>query len=103
MRSLQFHLKENWSASGDLNTRIPWTNEIAEDLAWWIDTSNLARGVRLSSPPLEMLLYTDTFTEGWGAFLQDLTASGYWSEEEEVTAHQPVGNECSADGLSCIS
>ena len=54
MRSLQFQLKGSWSASGDPNARIPWTKQIAEDLAWWTNPSNLAQGVPLSSPPLEV-------------------------------------------------
>ena len=83
MRSLQFQLKESWSASGDPNARIPWTNQITEDLAWWTDPSNLAQGVPLSSPPPEVLLYTDASKEGWGAHYQDLTASGIWSKDEK--------------------
>ena len=82
MRSLQFRLKENWSASGYPDTWIPWTNQITEDLAWWTDPSNLARGVPLSFPHPEMLLYTDDSMEGWGAHLQDLTALGFWSKDE---------------------
>ena len=64
MKLLQFRLKENWSASGDQDTWISWTGEIAEDLAWWTDPSNLARGVPLSSPLPEVLLYTYASTEG---------------------------------------
>ena len=82
MRPLQFQLKENWSASGDPNTRIPWTKEIAEDLAWWLNPDNLVRGIPLSSPPPEVL-YTDASNEGWGAHLLDLTASGLWSKDEK--------------------
>ena len=82
MRSLQFQLKGSWSASGDPNARIPWTKQIAEDLAWWTNPSNLAQGVPLSTPPPEVLLYTDASKEGWGAHFQDLTASGIWSKDE---------------------
>ena len=35
------------------------------------------------SPPPEMLLFTDASQAGWGTHLQELGASGVWSESEK--------------------
>ena len=63
MRSLQFQLRENWSASGDPDTMVPWSKQNVADLEWWMNLDNLAQGVPLVSPPPEVLLYTDASTE----------------------------------------
>ena len=43
---------------------------------------NLRRGVPVGTIDVEYYLYTDSSTQGWGAHLQDLTASGIWSQDQ---------------------
>ena len=82
MRPMQLVLRQEWSYSEDPNLPIPWNDQISRDLTWWMDDENLGKGVPLSCPPPEMLLFTDASLEGWGAHLQELTASGRWSQAE---------------------
>ena len=83
MRPMQLALRRDWSCTDDPDTPIQWNNQISQDLTWWLDDGNLRRGVPLSRPPPEMLLFTDASLEGWGAHLQELTASGKWSPAEK--------------------
>ena len=43
---------------------------------------NLRRGVPIGTMDVEYYLYTDSSTQGWGAHLQELTASGIWSQDQ---------------------
>ena len=40
------------------------------------------KGVPLGNIDVEYYLYSDSSTQGWGAHLQDLTASGIWSQDQ---------------------
>ena len=83
MRSLQFALKSCWSPVADSPLQpVPLTRDCVEDLHWWREEGRLSQGVSLMSPPPEMLLFSDASLEGWGAHLQDLVASGVWSETD---------------------
>ena len=83
MRSLQLELRAQWSQSADPDSRVSWSEQVRQDLLWWTAEDNLLQGVPLSLPPPEMLLFTDASKEGWGAHLQELTASGMWSPREK--------------------
>ena len=43
---------------------------------------NLGRGVPIGNIDVEYYLYTDSSTQDWGAHLQELTASGIWSQDQ---------------------
>ena len=51
-------------------------------ILWWTNRDNLRRGVPLGTIDVEYYLYSDSSTQGWGAHLQDLTASGIWSQDQ---------------------
>ena len=84
MRSLQFALKGCWSPVVDSPFQpVPLRRDCLEDLLWWREEGRLSQGVSLMTPPPEMLLFTDASLEGWGAHLQEMVASGVWSETEQ--------------------
>ena len=43
---------------------------------------NLRRGVPIGTLDVEYYLFTDSSTQGWDAHLQELTASGIWSQDQ---------------------
>ena len=82
-RSLQWQLKGCWSQAADSpSLPVPLTEQVREDLAWWLDDRNLTQGVPLGTPVPEMLLFSDASRTGWGAHLEELLVSGVWSEED---------------------
>ena len=84
MRSLQWCLREHWCPETDSPSQpVPWSPEVREDLTWWLDERHLRVGVPLSSPPPDLLLYSDASRLGWGAHLLGHFVSGLWSEEEK--------------------
>ena len=84
MRALQFRLREHWSASKDPPYQpVPLSEDCREELLWWREEGRLSQGVPLMSPPPTMLLFTDASLRGWGAHLEDLVASGVWSEADQ--------------------
>ena len=83
LRSLQFQLKEYWNQSVNAKkTMVPITSGVILDLIWWVDPDNLLKGVPLVIPQADLQLYTDASTQGWGAHLLDLQASGLWDPSE---------------------
>ena len=84
LRSLQWRLKESWSQATDPPSfPVSLTQEVRQDLAWWLDDRNLLRGVPLRTPPPDMQLFSDASTEGWGAHLEELLTSGVWDENDK--------------------
>ena len=85
MRSLQWHLKTQWSLDLDLpSLPVPLSWEVREDLSWWMVRDHLLKGVRFGTPPVDLQLYLDASRSGWGAHLLDCFVSGVWSEEEKL-------------------
>ena len=64
--------------------RIPLSCQLVPQLEWWLNSVNLLKGVPFRPPIPTMQLFTDASTEGWGAHLLDLTASGKWSPQEQM-------------------
>ncbi|XP_070546087.1 uncharacterized protein [Ptychodera flava] len=83
LRPIQLYLLALWRP-----TRQPITHVIRvrpalrAHLGWWLDTENLLKGVPLRVPPPTQFLFTDASTTGWGAHLDELTASGSWSDNQ---------------------
>ena len=51
-------------------------------ILWWPNRDNLRRGVPIGTIDVEYYLYTDSSSQGWGAHLQENTASGIWSQDQ---------------------
>ena len=85
MRSLQWHLKTQWSPESDppsLPVALP--EEARRDLSWWMVKDHLLTGVRFGTPAPDLHLYSDASSSGWGAHLLDQNVSGVWSDQEKL-------------------
>ena len=85
MRSLQWHLKTQWSPESDppsLPVALP--EEARRDLSWWMVKDHLLTGVRFGTPVPDLHLYSDASSSGWGAHLLDQNVSGVWSDQENL-------------------
>ena len=85
MRSLQWHLKSQWSPKSDppsLPVALP--EEARRDLSWWMVRDHLLVGVRFGTPAPDLHLYSDASSSGWGAHLLDQNVSGVWSAQEKL-------------------
>ena len=85
MRTLQWHLKAHWSPESDppsLPVSLP--REVRRDLFWWMVRDHLLTGVRFGTPALDLHLYSDASSSGWGAHLLDQHVSGVWSDQEKL-------------------
>ena len=80
MRSLQHRLLVSRPPESPL-ALISWDDSCRRDLQWWSVPSNLSRGVDLSLPQPDLVLYTDAFDTGWGAWLGSDHLSGWWSHD----------------------
>ena len=85
MRSLQWHLKSQWSPESDppsLPVALP--EEARRDLSWWMVRDHLLVGVRFGTPAPDLHLYSDASSSDWGAHLLDQNVSGVWSAQEKL-------------------
>ena len=85
MRSLQLHLKMQWSPESDppsLPVALP--EEARRDLSWCMVKDHLLTGVRFGTPAPDLHLYSDASSSGWGAHLLDQNVSGVWSDQEKL-------------------
>ena len=67
MRSLQWHLKSQWSPESDppsLPVALP--EEARRNLSWWMVRDHLLVGVRFGTPAPDLHLYSDASSSGWG-------------------------------------
>ena len=80
---IQWQLRLQWSQSKEKSSKlIPLDLQSRLAILWWTNRDNLRRGVPVGNIDVECYLYTDSSTQGWGAHLQDLTASGIWSQDQ---------------------
>ena len=82
-REFQRQLSCRWNQARDSwDTQIPLQDWLADALTQWMDPAWLRSGIRISQAQPDVELYTDASSQGWGAHVADLTASGTWSPEE---------------------
>ena len=80
---IQWQLRLQWSQSKEKSSKlIPLDLQSRLAILWWTNRDNLRRGIPIGTIDVEYYLYTDSSTQGWGAHLQDLTASGIWSQDQ---------------------
>ena len=85
MRSLQWHLKSQWSPESDApSLPVALPEEARRDLSWWMVRDHLLVGVRFGTPAPDLHLYSDASSSGWGAHLLDQNVSGVWSAQEKL-------------------
>ena len=81
MRSFQFTLRKHWDHV-DQSVLVEWTQEILQDLDWWLDRDHLERGVSLEQVSPQLDLWSDASDVGWGAHLGEEVAFGLWAPEK---------------------
>ena len=85
MRSLQWHLKTQWSPESDPpSLPVALLEEARRDLSWWMVKDHLLTGVRFGAPAPDLHLYSDASSSGWGAHRLDQNVSGVWSDQEKL-------------------
>ena len=83
MLSVQWHLKTHWSPKLDPpSLPVPLSQEVREDMSWWMVRNHLLKGVRFGTPALDLHLYLDTSWSEWGSHPLDRVLSGVWSEQK---------------------
>ena len=81
IRPIQWQLRLQWSQSKEKSSKlIPLDLQSRLTIIWWTNRDNLRRGVPIGTIDVEYYLYTDSST--LGAHLQELTASGIWSQDQ---------------------
>ena len=83
IRPIQWQLRLHWAQSREKSSKpIPLDLQSRRAIIWWTNGDNLRRGVPIGTMDVEYYLYTDSSTRGWGAHLQELAASGIWSQDQ---------------------
>ena len=76
MRALQLALKRSWDFRDNL-VLIPWDSPSRDDLLWWCAEGRLEEGVSLVVRSPDLMFWSDTSNQGWGATITDQFASGF--------------------------
>ena len=104
MRSLQWHLKSQWSPESDppsLPVALP--EEARRDLSWWMVRDHLLVGVRFGTPAPDLHLYSDASSSGLGCSPPRSKRVRGVVRPGEVVAHQSSRNEGHVLGPSGLS
>ena len=78
MRTIQWHLKQNWKVSESLEKVIPVPRSLHPYLEWWMEESNVLQGQPLHPLKHALQLFTDASKEGWSAHLNNHIGRGTW-------------------------
>ena len=97
MRPLQWHLKNNWRVPESLEKIIPLPRTLRPHLQWWLDEGNVLQGQPLHPVRHALQIFTDASKEGWGAHLNEFTASA-----RKQAAHKLSGAKGSLPGLKRV-
>ncbi|XP_072002545.1 uncharacterized protein [Engystomops pustulosus] len=77
-RVLQSWILASWDKDPQhLNQKIQIPEAVKQSLEWWIDTSNLGRGISWHPWPV-LNIRTDASQSGWGADIAGLPVQGLW-------------------------
>ena len=75
MRPIQWHLKNNWRVPESLEKVIPIPTSLHSHLEWWLEEDNVLQGQPLHPLKHALQIFTDASKEGWGAHLNEHTAT----------------------------
>ena len=85
LRPIQLFFLDMWRPStGSPQDLILIPQSLRPKIAWWSVEMNLMKGVPLESPPVEIRLFTDASTKGWGAHLDGQNVQGSWTVQESA-------------------
>ena len=107
MRSLQWHLKSNWSIEIDPpHLPVPWFRQVDKDISWWMSKDQLLEGVPFGSPPPPKKKKKKTppilgrVSVGVGSPPPRSFSVGTMVRPGDLTPHQHPGDESSVPGPS---
>ena len=81
IQPIQFQLRSGWSQTRDHPLiQVNLDQGTRDSILWWRTHLSLHKGIPLGSPLIEAFLFTDSSAVGWGAHMDERTASGRWSE-----------------------
>ena len=84
-RGIQKQVASNISANSPWDKIVSPSARARKDLNWWISCPNCLPPKPLDPFTPQIILTTDSSSEGWGAFTSlDTEVSGHWSEDESV-------------------
>ena len=75
MRPIQWHLKNNCRVPESLEKVIPIPTSLHSHLEWWSEEDNVLQGQPLHPLKHALQIFTDASKEGWGAHLNEHTAT----------------------------
>jgi hypothetical protein len=84
LRRLQIHLNHHWEPRNDMSVQIPMSEECVAQFQWWLEESNVMRGMSILPFNPSINLFTDASTTGWGAHVGETLLSGLWTKEERT-------------------
>ena len=84
MRPIQWHLKRHRRVPESLEKEIPVPKTLHPHLQWWTKEKNVLLGQPLHSLHHALQVFTDDSSKGWGAHLNDFTASSSWSVRLQI-------------------
>ena len=83
LRPIQLHFLSRWRPStGRQTDLVPLPDDLRPHLRWWLDTERLLQGIPLEPPEVDVKLFTDASTSGWGAHLDGHSVQGVWTTDE---------------------
>jgi ribonuclease HI len=62
---------------------IPTTDMIKEQLRWWIHQLPVLPKAPIATPPVTLVIHTDSSLKGWGAVSNSVSIQGLWSPAQQ--------------------
>ena len=83
LRPIQLYFLDSWRPSTGKQTDIvPLPDRIRPHLSWWLNQERLLQGIPLEPPEVDVKIFMDASTAGWGAHLDGHTVQGAWTVQE---------------------
>ena len=104
MRSLQWHLKSNWSTKTDPpHLLVPRSRQVDRDISWWMARNHLLEGTPFGAPPPpppRTPPILGRVSVGVGSPPPRSISVGTMVRPGDLTPHQHPGDESSVPGIS---
>ena len=68
-------------SNGNFEATMSISQQGIQELTWWLDNLEGSYNV-IQHPPIDIVLYSDASTTGWGAALGEQSTGGHWSPAE---------------------
>ena len=68
-------------SNGNFEATMSTSQQGIQELTWWLDNLEGSYNV-IQHPSIDIVLYSDASTTGWGAALGEQSTGGHWSPAE---------------------